>query len=262
MSLDEFAAFRCDAPLDTALFFYHVPKTAGTTVEAVLHALATERGRTLRLVPRAVGMRERPPPAGFFEDERPLAYAGHCWFGAHRWVGRPVHACTVLREPVERVVSEYLWRNANRNRAASADDFRHYLDNLALSNLATRLLAGESEIDWRSVDRAIAHLGSCFLVGRTERLAPFLSAILSLYGGPSVRTRPAKQQRDPRKAQLIEMFGDEIARRNAYDRTLYDYAEAHLFGRADALLRGFSEPAPRRVQVDNPNGKQFVVRDD
>ena len=49
-------------------------------------------------------MRERPPPAGFFEDERPLAYAGHCWFGAHRWVGRPVHACTVLRERGETVM--------------------------------------------------------------------------------------------------------------------------------------------------------------
>ena len=37
-----------------------------------------------------------------------------------------------------------------------------------MPNLATRLLAGESEIDWRSVDRARANLASCFLVGRTE----------------------------------------------------------------------------------------------
>ena len=257
--MEEFAAFRCDTPLDTPLFFYHVPKTAGTTVNAVLHALAQERGRPFRMILREIGMRERPLPPGLFRDETTLCYAGHCWFGMHREIGRPAHACTVLREPVARVVSEYLWRAGNRGLAASADGFRHYLDNLAMPNLATRLLAGESEIDWRSVDRAAANLASCFLVGRTEDMAPFVTAVLTLYGGPAVRTARAKERPDPLKSALIEAFGEEIARRNECDRMLYRYAEAELFGRAALLVRGLTEPSPRRVRVENPNGKHFAV---
>ncbi|BBK39159.1 hypothetical protein STAQ_42370 [Allostella sp. ATCC 35155] len=194
-----------------------------------------------------------------FGDDRTLVYAGHCWFGLHRLVGRPVQLCTVLRDPVARVVSEYLWISSSRGRPPSVEDFRHYLDNLALPNLATRLLSGESEIDWRSVDRAIAHLGQFALVGCTEDLAPFLSALLTTYGGPAVRTGRAKERSDPLKAILREEFGEEIARRNGYDRILYAFAEAQLFGRAKAILAGSRTPDPRRVRVDNPHGKTFVV---
>lgn len=215
--------------------------------------------RGFQVVPRAVGMRERDVPAGMFGDDRTLVYAGHCWFGLHRMVGRPVQLCTVLRDPVARVVSEYLWISSNRGRPPSVEDFRHYLDNLALPNLATRLLAGESEIDWRSVDRAITHLGQFALVGCTADLAPFLSALLTTYGGPTVRTGRAKEQSDPLKAILREEFGEEIARRNGYDRILYSFAEAQLFGRAKEILAGARTPAPRRVRVDNPHGKTFAV---
>lgn len=258
-SLDLFPAFACERPLDTPLFFYHVPKTAGTTVDAVLCALAWTRQRAFQVVPRAVGMREREVPAGMFGDDRTLVYAGHCWFGMHRLVARSVHLCTVLRDPVARVVSEYLWVSSSRDRPASVEDFRHYLDNLALPNLATRLLAGESEIDWRSVDHAIANLGQFALVGCTADLAPFLSALLTTYGGPTVRTGRAKEQSEPLKAILREEFGEEIARRNGYDRILYSFAEAQLFGRAKAILAGSLTPATRQVRVENPRGKTFVV---
>lgn len=258
-ALDAFPAFRRERPLDTPLFFYHVPKTVGTTVDAVLSALAAVRGRHFQLIPRAVGMRERSVPAGMFGDERTLCYAGHCWFGMHRMVGRPVQLCTVLRDPVARVISEYLWRSSSRDRPVSVEDFRHYLDNVALPNLATRLLAGESEIDWKSVDRAIAHLGQFALVGRTEDLAPFLSVLLTIYGGPTVRTSKAKERPDPLKDVLRERFAEEIARRNGYDRIVYSFAEAQLFGRAKSMLAGFAKPEPRRVLVQNLRGKNFVV---
>lgn len=258
-SLDLFPAFACERPLDTPLFFYHVPKTAGTTVDAVLSALTATRQRAFRVIPRAVGMREREVPAGMFGDDRTLVYTGHCWFGLHRLVGRPVHLCTVLRDPVARVISEYLWISSSRGRKPSLEDCRHYVDNLALPNLATRLLAGESEIDWKSVDRAIDHLGQFALVGRTEDLSPFLSALLTTYGGPSVRTGRAKQRSDPLKAILREELGDDIALRNSYDRILYSFAETQLFGRAKAILADCRTPVRQRVLVDNPHGKTFVV---
>lgn len=256
---DAFPAYRPAASLDVPLFFYHVPKTAGTTVDAALHALAEHRGRRFRMIPREIGMRERLAPADLYADGQTLCYAGHCWFGTHRAIPGEVRVCTVLRDPVRRVVSEYLWRAANRGRPASLEDFRHHLDNLALPNLATRLLSGQSEIDWRSVDRAVANLGSCFLVGRTEDLAPFITAILTLYGGPTVRTARAKERHDPLRDVLLDQFAEEIARRNGYDRILYAYAEAQLFGRCTTLLRGLDQPSPARVRVDNPGGKRFVV---
>ncbi len=257
--LDVFPAFRCAAPAQLPLFFYHLPKTGGTTVEAALFALAAVRRQPFLVIPRAIGMRERPTPARLGSGPGALAYAGHCWFGFHHVLKRPVQLCTVLREPVGRVVSEYLWRCRYRDRPPSAADFQHYLDNLALSNMMTRLLTGESEIDWDSAARAIGHLESFFLVGTTERLASFVSAILTLYGGPTVMTGRAKEERSPLKAELVATFRDAVAARNVYDQALYAHAERHLFGRAAALLEGFTEPNPLAVVVTNPGGKKFEL---
>lgn len=254
---DLYRAFRRHEPIEVPLFFYHVPKAAGTTVNAVLFALAKFRDHICRFVPTPVGMRRTDPPRGLFGDPRVLVYSGHCWFGMHHRVPGPIHCATVLREPVERVASEYLWRSRHRDRVATAEAFEHYVRNVGLSNMATRLLSGESDIDWSSIERAVANLESCRFVGLTAELGAFVTAILTEYGGPNVKAPRAKEGRDPLKVELMERYGGMVADHNRYDIELYAAARRIQLERP-GVTAALGEAAVT-LRVSNPRGKLFDV---
>ncbi|MCC7271192.1 MAG: sulfotransferase family 2 domain-containing protein [Alphaproteobacteria bacterium] len=259
--MERFVAYVNERPEETPLFFYHLPKTGGTTVDGVLTALAAVRRRSFQLLPRKIGMREAAFPDHLRKSESALVFAGHCLFGMHTELGVRVNLCTVLRHPVERVVSEYLWTCRFYGRAAkvSETDFSDYLDNIAVPNLMTRLLIGSHEIAWGATARAMEHLASFYLVGSTARLDAFLGALLSSYGGPNVRMTRAKEERNPAKAALAARFAETIAARNRHDVALYAHGERHLFGRADEMLAAFTTPNPDDVVVRTVGAKSFEL---
>ncbi|MGE0716879.1 MAG: sulfotransferase family 2 domain-containing protein [Alphaproteobacteria bacterium] len=259
--MDRFVAYRNPHPDDVPLFFYHVPKTAGTTVTGVLHALASARGRGAQHIPRTVGMREKPLPAALKKFGSTLAFMGHCWFGFHEELPGLTRPCVVLRDPVERVVSDYLWqcRVHQREPSARAEDFLDFLDNVVLSNAMTRQIRGGAEIGWNADTFAIRRLESCFLVGTTAGVGLFLSALLTAYGGPTVLARRSKEERSPVKAELVARFADVVRQRNAYDCAVFAHAEQALAPRAQALLAGFTEPNDETMSVENIRGKTYRV---
>jgi hypothetical protein len=102
-----FADERCEEPL---VLFHHIPKTAGTAIRHLLHLNYGEGEAEVVAVPR------RASPRWFAElkaslgprYDRLCAVAGH----AANYLlplldGRPAAACTIIREPVDRVLSRY-----------------------------------------------------------------------------------------------------------------------------------------------------------
>lgn len=101
------------------VLFLHVPKAGGTTLgEYVYNQCRTPRDHDEGLLNAGVLF----IPYGFFKEPdmqvpeyiRPAlgrgdlrAVVGHFWFGLHEHVGRPWTYVTLLRDPVERVVSLY-----------------------------------------------------------------------------------------------------------------------------------------------------------
>jgi hypothetical protein len=106
-------------PSAPAVLFLHVPKAGGTTLgEYVYNQCRAPRDQDEGLLNAGVLF----VPYGFFKEPglevpeyiRPMlgradlrAVVGHFWFGLHEHVERPWTYVTLLRDPVERVVSLY-----------------------------------------------------------------------------------------------------------------------------------------------------------
>lgn len=184
-----------DAPIrkGETLLFLHVPKTAGTTLSRIAER-HVPAGRQYRLGPRSQEAIERFNGWPAARRARYRLISGHFPYGVHEQVPGPSVYITMLREPLERVVSfhnfvrndpaHYLRRRLSPAQCDSLECFARTTDCRAVDNGQTRQLAG----DWGLVpfggctqamlDRALANLRRIAVVGLTERF----SASVLLFG--------------------------------------------------------------------------------
>ncbi len=99
---------------ERTLIFLHVPKTAGTTLNRIidsqynpLRVYSIPGGHRVRSIERF----KRLPDA---RRSKLLVLKGHMGFGLHRFFGQPTTYLTMLREPVDQVVSSYYYALSNR----------------------------------------------------------------------------------------------------------------------------------------------------
>jgi hypothetical protein len=228
-----------DSPV---IVFVHVPKTGGMTLHSIL-------SRQLRGI-FAESMDEAKSALNSLDgaelDQLELV-AGHVPYGVHEFLRRPVEYVTMLREPVQRVVSHY-WFVRN--------DPDHYLyqaiieEDLSLREYAERGCGLSAEIEngqvWMFSDRArrlecadresledakLILRDRFSFVGTTERFDESLVVMHHMLGLRTpvyVRLNTASAPRTPLDAETRAA----IEARNLLDRELYACAnellDAHI----------------------------------
>jgi hypothetical protein len=137
---------------------------------------------------------------------------------------------TIMRKPVERYISHYLYLKYWLKNFYS---FEEFLKNEVYSNLQTKMIAGEN-----SADRAKTVLEDYFLlVGSTENFNEFLLLLqneleinISLF---SYKRQNTSLQKNPKsKSDLDKIYSkyfDAIKERNKNDIELYDYIRNEIF---------------------------------
>lgn len=101
--------------------FVHIPKTAGSTIRSII---SRQYGvdQTLYFEPDSDTWEYRDDPAGYLTREmaaRPVKLiTGHHRFGVHEFVKRPCRYFSLVRDPIDRVLSDYFY-------AFSFPDHRH-----------------------------------------------------------------------------------------------------------------------------------------
>ena len=216
--------------------FTHIPKTAGTTLDNIMHAAALTRGAVWRRVRGAI-YSPLPDALTQFEswDRDQLAtldyLTGHLPYGIHARLPRSCLYVTLLREPTAQLLSYFrfgvergLW-----TRETPVDELMragHLID-----NPQTRQIAGHrdrgGECTPETLATAIANLSAYAVVGITERFDALLKALIALLGWPDVAYTRHQVGSLPVDPGLSERIAAAAERYYALDRVLYAAAARH-----------------------------------
>ncbi len=235
---------------ERALLFLHIPKAGGTTLHTVIERqfrpeiTYSINGMTPSRSIKELG--ELPPE----RREKIRLVKGHMPYGLHKFLNVPATYITMLRDPVDRVVSHYYFvrrspgvghhEEVTRARM-TLEDFVRERASIRATNDQTRLISGVEKVNAKllsggtlpneegSTDillTARKNLEEHFtLAGLSERFDESLLLLKHLLGWKNVyyvkqnvtKGRPAKQQVGREAIQLIE-------KHNELDMALYEYA--------------------------------------
>ena len=234
------------------IVFYHLPKSAGTTLNRILR----HNYRPEEMVESGPNTQEFIAELQSWTPERLAAIRflqGHFPFGLHELLPQQVRCFTILRDPIDRVVSYYY--HARREPA-------HYLYNLIHDNnwsLAelldthiplmmndgqVRLLSGVfadaqmGEVTEDMLATAIANMRTCEVVGLTEQFDLSLALLQRAFGWRYIGYSPVNvgHNRPPVEAISLETL-EAVRRYNRMDALLYEEAQRLLAQQAASAGR-------------------------
>jgi hypothetical protein len=233
-------------PHAPTVLFLHLPKAGGTTLgEFVYNECRSGRDvRTEGLLSDGVLFL----PYGFFKEadlavpqyardllgaEDLRAVVGHFWYGLHQYVGRPWTYITLLRHPVERVLSLYHFLKLEGTMSvaefAASPPFRE------AENDQTRRIAGiDPEIGGcgpAMLDVAKEHLRRDFAVaGVVERFDDTLALLRKCLGWNRGTLSYPRNVNDSRPAaeSLPTEVVDAILARNQLDLALWQFVSERM----------------------------------
>jgi hypothetical protein len=233
------------------VIFVHCPRTGGTTLRAVLERQYGRDG--VREVDGYTLDSEARNLAALPADSlaRIGAFCGHMPVGLAELIGCPCPYITLVRDPVERIVSHYHWvlhtpsARLHDEVVARRMSLRSYVQESSgaafFNNGQTRLLGAPSIVSeapatHATLDAAKRNLERFAVAGLTERFDESLLLMRRELGWRSHRYRPLNVSRSrPRAANLSEEDRVAIVGRNRLDVDLHDHVSRCLDERIERL---------------------------
>ncbi len=225
---------------EQAVVFLHIIKTAGTT----LHRIIERQYRPEQLYSVGLVEGESLEELAQLDKARKAKVRmlrGHISYGAHEFLPRPATYMTVLRDPVERVISHYYFilRTTGHylyDSLTSEDiNLQTFIENkthVMIDNTQTRAISGIwnkakfGECTREMLETAKRNLRKDFaVVGLTEKFDETLLLMKRTLGWQNVfYTRHNVTPRRPRRDALPPATLDAILEVNQLDIELYRYA--------------------------------------
>ncbi|MDQ0218889.1 sulfotransferase family 2 domain-containing protein [Peribacillus cavernae] len=217
------------------LIFSHIPKTAGTTIRRIIDN-QYDKTRIIRFPQLDMLSAEQL-------NQTEVLY-GHCRFGVHRHFDQSFSYITMLRDPVERIISTYYFAlRSPKNRMHEKVKNMSFPDFIfdetrdgrsPLVNHQTRFLSGEKIPD---LEKAKENMHEHYtVVGLTEMFDESIFLMKKYldwneidYSSSNVTNNRPKQNDMPK--EVIEL----IREKNDLDYRLYEYAKQLLLDNMKAL---------------------------
>ncbi len=240
------------------LIFLHIPKTAGSTMQSLLMRNYPARDR---FVPHR--MWQKNP--NFFEltdaqRKNIRLLMGHMPFGLHAHLGGGTSEYfTIIREPVDRIVSLYyhILRHPEHPFHAGVKTYPQFPDLLehgkwlAFDNCQVRMISGELYIPYGTVNAshlalAISNLEKYFpVIGLQDRFDELALMLRDRYGWktPYYSRQQVGKNREKKAGPDAEAIA-AIRKYNSFDEQLFAYARA----RVEKQLAELGAPFEARVR--------------
>lgn len=226
------APFRIEGRPAT-LVFVHVPKCAGTTFR---HALRQWFGAGLLIFDShdeqalSAQVRDRDPPVS--------AIAGHFTFGVQRAVPGPHVLVSLVRDPVDRLVSFYRHvRDAADHplhgaASTTLDRFYDFTRSDPRGRRQTEAIQCYFLSGTRTFEEARAVIGAHYaVVAPIEAYATFVERCALILDRPAVETAPRNiSPPDPELDDAKAALASRIRHDHVEDVRLYDYVKARFAG--------------------------------
>lgn len=227
---------------EETIIFLHIPKTAGTTLHDIIdRQYISSEMHTMRLqVPESIKqfLALSEAERGQFKMIR-----GHMGYGLHKFVPRPCQYFTMLRDPVERVISTYyfikrtpshFFYNIFKEENLTLKGYVESGYSNMMDNGQTRMLAGgdgnilEGKCTQSMFEQAKENLRCSFVVvGLTEHFDESLLLLQHQFGW--YKPFYMRKNVSPQRLQQVALAPDAleaILAMNQYDTALYAYAQS------------------------------------
>ncbi|MEB3357427.1 MAG: sulfotransferase family 2 domain-containing protein [Synechococcales bacterium] len=253
--------------IDPSLIFVHIPKTAGRTL---CHIITRHYEEPLTCWSNKTPLTD----ISQFSEERKRQiklFYGHMPFGAHQLLPQPCRYFTLLRDPVERVISHYAFilRSPTHARypvVKAASSIREYVScglHLQADNGQVRILSGVGreipfgECAREHLELAKRNLRDYFLVvGTSERFDETVLILSQLMGWATPyypRLNVSRNRLKQESLSAVEL--DAIRRFNILDTELYHYANELL----DAQVKAQGEVFGKELRdFQRVNAEKYV----
>ncbi|MFC3886618.1 sulfotransferase family 2 domain-containing protein [Bacillus songklensis] len=215
------------------LIHLHMPKTGGTTLK--------------KIIKKNYGKRKS---VDVYVDREKLSYVltnlskrnidciqGHMPFGVHQFFNQPGSYVTMLRDPVDRVLSDYYFIRSlpshNLHSKVIKMSLEEYQKDPVNSNLQTHYILGEKfgeMLTKEDLEKAKSNLIHHFSVaGITERFDESISLMKKYWGWNNISYTKANVTKGRlSKEEISRGIIDQIETNNVFDIELYHFAKELL----------------------------------
>jgi len=252
------------------IIFLHIPKTGGRSLQNILL-------RKYSSDEVVVNAHNKLDEIADWSEERKrnIRYLqGHFIYGAHRILPQECNYITILREPVDRVISHYYFikRSTSHPLNRVVQEQKIGLEGYVtsgvcdeVSNDQTRLIAGVSRDSSVNTDNMLKmakeNIDSKFIMaGLVEQFDQTLMLLKRKLGLRNIFYGIRNQTIGrPLKEQLPERTLELISERNYADIALYDYAKERLAAMIEREGEAFSNDVRRFRLLNRPYSDLFYL---
>jgi hypothetical protein len=262
------------------IVFTHVGKTGGTTLDHIIR-VAASIGSKRACRPRASRERSIDPAHHVQElvrldeiaDDQLSAcdyVIGHFPFGIHARLPRPSLYVTLLRDPADRLLSNFRFGLDRQKWPRDMPVATLFEQGRLIDNMQTRQIAGiaDRHVPCTSamLSTAIENLRSHYaVVGVTERFDETLRTLITLLGWPDIAYSDRQVSRAESDPELESSVRSAAERHFSFDMELHAYASMRPNPWNPGLLEGTVTGTARQdtVLVTSPmvsfNGRPFAL---
>jgi hypothetical protein len=207
---------------DNLLIFMHIPKTGGTTLSSIIQK---QYNKNVVLI--------RNNDMNVKDIEKSNSLMGHLYFGIHHKLSKPCTYITMMRDPVERVISFYFYIKETELHPHHAEvnkmSFNEFINSKEydFNNLQTRYFCGGSSPDLEQAKETINKHFS--VVGIAEMFDDSLSLMKRRLKWNNIEYQRINVNKNrPLKKDLPANILSHITQNNTLDLELYKYAKERL----------------------------------